>query len=167
MQVILLERVGRLGNMGDKVTVKDGYARNFLLPRSMAVRATAANLEQFETKRAALEAENAKKRADAVAVAAKHEGVSITIVRQASEDGKLYGSVTARDIEEALAAKGFVVARQQVVIAATIKTLGDYTVNVQLHPEVALPVAVSVARNTGQSAAAPAPAASAEDEAAA
>ena len=169
MQVILLERVGRLGNMGDKVTVKDGYARNFLLPRNKAVRATKANLEQFETKRAALEAENAAKRTQAQTDAKKYEGISLLLIRQASEDGKLYGSVALRDVEEELAAKGYTVSRQLINIAKPIKNTGTYTIGLQLHPEVEVPVTLKVARNeaaAAASAAAEAEAAKAEADAA-
>jgi large subunit ribosomal protein L9 len=153
MEIILLERVGRLGNIGDKVTVKNGYARNFLLPRNKAVRATKANLEQFEAQRAALEAQNAEKRATAQQDAKKFEGVSLTLIRPASEDGKLYGSVNVRDVQEALAAKGLEVSRLQVVIRNPIKNAGSYKVGVQLHPEVVVDVTVTVARNEASAAA--------------
>lgn len=147
MEVILLERVGRLGNLGDKVTVKDGYARNFLLPRSKAVRATKDNLAQFETKREAIAAENAKKRESAQMGSKKFEGLTLALVRASSEDGKLYGSVGARDIELELIAKGFEVSRQQLQLPTTIKNTGTYKIGVELHPEVIVPITLHVVRN--------------------
>ncbi len=147
MDVILLERVGRLGNLGDKVTVKDGYARNFLLPRNKAVRATKDNLAQFDAKREALAAENIKNR-DAAQVASKqYDGLSLALVRASSEDGKLYGSVGARDIEQELAAKGFTVSRQLIQLPTTIKNTGTYKIGIELHPEVIVQIKLNVVRN--------------------
>lgn len=152
MEVILLERVENLGQMGDIVNVKPGYARNFLLPRDKALRATAENKKIFETKRAQLEAENLKLRKDAEAVAAKMQGLSVVLTRQAGEAGQLYGSVNARDVATAIAAAGFTVNRTQVELAHPIKTLGLFNVTVDLHPEVSLPVVVNVARTEEEAA---------------
>lgn len=152
MEVILLERVENLGQMGDIVNVKPGYARNFLLPRDKALRATAENKKIFETKRAQLEAENLKLRKDAEAVAAKMQGLNVVLTRQAGEAGQLYGSVNARDVATAIAAAGFTVNRTQVELAHPIKTLGLFNVTVDLHPEVSLPVVVNVARTEEEAA---------------
>lgn len=147
MEVILLRRVEKLGQMGQVVRVKPGYARNFLLPQKMALRATKANMEVFEKRRADLEAQNLKAREEAGYVAQKMDGVSVVVIRQAGESGQLYGSVTARDVAEAVAAKGFRVERRQVEIAEPIKTLGIFKVRVALHPEVAVTATVNVARS--------------------
>jgi large subunit ribosomal protein L9 len=146
MQVILLERIGRLGQMGDIVTVKDGYARNFLLPQKKALRATEENKKRFESNRAQLEARNLELKKEAEAVAAKLEGQTFTAIRQAGDTGQLYGSVTARDIVEIVTAGGFSIDRRQVVLDKPIKTLGVHPVRVALHPEVIVGVSLNVAR---------------------
>ncbi len=146
MEVILLERMANLGQIGDVVKVKNGYGRNFLIPQSKALRATKENKEVFEAKRAAIEAENAAKRAAAQEEAKKFEGVSVEIVRQASDAGNLFGSVSPRDAEEALKAKGFKVSRQDILIKTPIKSLGEYTLTLALHAEVEVPFTVNVVR---------------------
>lgn len=147
MQVVLLERVEKLGQMGDVVTVKDGFARNFLLPRKKALRATKDNLVQFEAQRAQLEARNLEARAEAEKVQAKLEGLTITVLRQAGDTGQLYGSVTTRDIAEGVTAEGFSLNRNQVVLEHPIKSIGLHTIRVNLHPEVSTNVVVNVARS--------------------
>ncbi len=147
MDVILLERVEKLGRIGDVVRVKPGYARNFLLPRGKALRATEANRAKFEAQRAQLEEENAKRRAHAEAEARAIDGATFVLIRQASNAGALYGSVAARDLAEALAAIGHKVARQAIVLDRPIKTLGLHAVKVVLHPEVAVTVTANVARS--------------------
>ena len=147
VDVILLERVEKLGQMGEVVKVRPGYARNYLLPQKKALRATKENLAYFEKQRAQLEAQNLSRRADAEHVAKKLEGVSVVIVRQAGESGQLYGSVTARDIAEAVTQAGFTVSRSQVVLEKAIKTLGLYKQRVVLHPEVSVTVNVNVAQS--------------------
>lgn len=146
MQVILLERIGRLGQMGDIVNVKDGYARNFLLPQKKALRATAENIKRFESNRAQLEARNLELKKEAEAVAAKLDGQSFTAIRQAGDTGQLYGSVTARDIVEIVTAGGFSIDRRQVVLDKPIKTLGIHATRIALHPEVIVGVSLNVAR---------------------
>ena len=150
MDVILMERVGKLGHIGDTVRVKDGYARNFLLPRGKALRATEANKKKFEGRRADLEARNAELKRSASEVSDKLDGVSVVIVRQAGETGQLYGSVSARDIAEALTAAGHSVQRAHVAIQQPIKTLGLHRIPVHLHPEVEARVTVNVARSPEQ-----------------
>jgi large subunit ribosomal protein L9 len=145
VQVILLERIERLGQMGDVVNVKPGFARNFLLPQKKALRATKLNLEVFETRKAQLVADNLKRKEEAEAVAKKMAGLSVSMVRQAGESGQLYGSVNARDIAEAVEAAGFTINRAQVIIDKPIKTIGIHSVRVSLHPEVAVAVGLSVA----------------------
>ncbi|MGV6871307.1 50S ribosomal protein L9 [Pseudochelatococcus sp. B33] len=147
MEVILLERVARLGQIGDTVRVRDGYARNFLLPRGKALRATEANKQRFENQRAQLEARNLEQRKEAEAVGEKLDGQSFVLIRQAGESGVLYGSVATRDVAEALTAGGFTVNRQQIVLHTPIKTLGLHTVPVALHPEVEVSVTLNVARS--------------------
>jgi large subunit ribosomal protein L9 len=147
MEVILLERVAKLGQMGDVVKVKDGYARNFLLPRHKALRATEANKSKFAEQRAQLEANNLARKKDAEAVAAKLDGQSFTLIRQAGESGVLYGSVSARDLSDAITAGGFTVSRGQIALATPIKTLGMHKVSVVLHPEVSVSVSVNIARS--------------------
>jgi large subunit ribosomal protein L9 len=147
MEVILLERVAKLGQMGDTVRVRPGYARNFLLARGKALRATEENKGRFETQRAQLEARNLERRKDAEAVAEKLNGQSFVIIRQAGEGGVLYGSVSTRDLAEALSTGGFTVGREQIVLNAPIKTLGLHTVPVALHPEVEVTVTINVARS--------------------
>lgn len=151
MEVILLERVGRLGTVGDVVKVKDGYGRNYLLPQKKALRATKESKAVFEAKRAEIEAANAASRKDAEKHAAKLEGISVKLVRQASEDGKLYGSVTVRDIAEAVQEQGHKLDRRQFVLGATIKSTGSYNAKIILHPEVVLNLRVDVVRNEADS----------------
>ena len=145
VEVILLERIERLGQMGDVVRVKPGFARNFLLPKKKALRATKDNLKSFEARKAHLVAENLERREEAQKVAGKMGNVRISIVRQAGESGQLYGSVSGRDIAESLEASGYQVGRTQVVIDRPIKTTGVHSVRVTLHPEVQITVTVSVA----------------------
>jgi large subunit ribosomal protein L9 len=147
MDVILLERVEKLGQMGDLVRVKDGFARNFLLPRGKALRATEDNKKRFEAQKAELEARNLERKSEAEAVGKKLDGESIVIIRQAGESGQLYGSVAARDIAEALSEKGFHVDKHQVILDKPVKTLGLFDQRVQLHPEVIATVTVNVARS--------------------
>lgn len=147
MKVILMERVEKLGQMGDVVTVKPGFARNFLLPREKALRATKTNLERFEKQRAQLEAHNLERRTEAEQLAAKMGDVSVILIRQASDAGQLYGSVNARDIAEAVTAEGFTVERRQIALDRPIKALGIHPVRVQLHPEVDVTVKANVARS--------------------
>ncbi len=147
MEVILLERIENLGQMGDTVNVKPGFARNFLLPQKKALRATDDNKARFETERAQLEADNLKRKKDAEAVAAKADDLSVILVRQAGDAGQLYGSVTARDIGEAVTEAGFTVDRHQVVLDKPIKTLGLHPIRIDLHPEVSITVTVNVARS--------------------
>jgi large subunit ribosomal protein L9 len=147
MEVILLERVAKLGQMGETVKVRDGFARNFLLPRGKALRATKGNKERFEAQRAQLEARNLERRKDAEAVSQKLNGQSFTVIRQAGETGVLYGSVSTRDLAELITQGGFSVNRDQVVLNAPIKTLGLHAVPVVLHPEVDVSVTINVARS--------------------
>jgi large subunit ribosomal protein L9 len=147
MEVILLQRVEKLGQMGDVVSVKPGHARNRLLPQGMALRATKANLAVFEAQKAQLEADNLDRRKDAEAVAANMGELAVTLVRQASDVGQLYGSVTARDIANAVTEAGYTVARTQVVLDQPIKNLGLHQVKINLHPEVAIEVTANVARS--------------------
>ncbi|MFO1148699.1 MAG: 50S ribosomal protein L9 [Alsobacter sp.] len=147
MEVILLERVAKLGQMGEVVRVKDGFARNFLLPRGKALRATTENKAKFETQRAQLEARNLAAKGEAHAVGEKLDGQSFVIIRQAGEMGQLYGSVATRDIAEAIEAGGFTVSRQQIVLNTPIKTIGLHKVPVHLHSEVEVTVTVNVARS--------------------
>ena len=147
VELILLQRVDKLGQMGDVVKVKPGYARNFLLPEKKAIRASKANVAQFADQRAQLEAQNLKRREEAERVAERVGGLSVVIIRQAGESGSLYGSVTPRDISDACTAGGLTVNRQQVILPAPIKTLGLTEVRVVLHPEVSIPVTVNVARS--------------------
>lgn len=147
MQVILLQRVGRIGQMGDVVNVKDGFARNFLLPQKKALRATKENLAKFEGQRAQLEANNLALKKEAEAVAAKLDGQSFVTIRSAGDTGQLYGSVSPRDISEVVTAGGFTIDRNQVVVDKPIKTLGLHSAKVQLHPEVLVSVQINVARS--------------------
>ena len=147
MQIILLERVEKLGQMGDLVTVKPGYARNFLLPQGKAMRANKANLERFEAEKAQREADNLERRGEAETEAKKMSGLAISMVRAASEMGQLFGSVTSRDIAEGVTEAGFTIQRSQVVMDKSIKTLGLHDIRVTLHPEVAVTVVVNVARS--------------------
>jgi large subunit ribosomal protein L9 len=145
MDVILLERIESLGQMGDVVKVKPGYARNFLLPQKKALRATKENREFFDKQRAQLEAQNLQRRSDAQAVSTKMDNLSVIVIRQAGEFGQLYGSVTTRDIAAAVTAAGFTVNRQQVHLDQPIKTLGLHKARVALHPEVSITATVNVA----------------------
>ncbi|MBV1702481.1 MAG: 50S ribosomal protein L9 [Hyphomicrobiales bacterium] len=147
MEVILLERVAKLGHMGEKVRVKDGYARNFLLPRNKALRATEANMKRFEGQRAELEARNAVLKSQAEQSAEKLNGQTFAIIRQAGETGQLYGSVSSRDIAETIVAGGFSATRNQVALSNPIKAIGMHTVAVFLHPEVDVTITVNVARS--------------------
>lgn len=147
MQVILLERVAKLGQMGETVRVKDGYARNFLLPRGKALRATAANKERFEHQKVELEARNLERRSEAEKVGEKLAGKSFIIIRQAGETGVMYGSVSTRDLAELVTAEGFRVGREQFVLNKPVKTLGLHTIPVSLHPEVEVEVTLNVARS--------------------
>lgn len=147
MQIILLERVEKLGQMGDVVTVRPGYARNFLLPRQKALRATKENLAHFEAQRTQLEAENLKLKEEAQQVAAKLNGLKIVLIRQAGEAGQLYGSVSARDIAGAVTEAGFTIDRSQVRLNTVIKSLGLHKIAIALHPEVSVTVAVNAARS--------------------
>lgn len=147
MQVILLERIEKLGQMGDIVSVRDGYARNYLVPQRRAMRATKSNLAEFEQRRVHLEAANLERRRDAEAAATRVEGRSVTILRQAGEGGQLYGSVSARDVAEAFVEDGVSLERRQVRLDAPIKTLGIHQVRIALHPEVDVQVSVNVARS--------------------
>lgn len=146
MQVILLERIGRLGQMGDVVNVKDGYARNFLLPQKKALRASDENLAKFEKNRSQLEARNLELKKEAEAVAAKLSGQSFVVIRQAGDTGQLYGSATPRDIADIVTAGGFTVDRRQIVLDRPIKTLGVHPIRIALHPEVIVQVSLNVAR---------------------
>ena len=147
MEVILLERVAKLGQMGETVRVKDGFARNFLLPKGKALRATKANKERFEGMRKDLEAKNLENRGEAQKVADKLNGQTFVALRQASEGGQLYGSVSARDIADLVTAGGFAISRSQVALNAPIKMIGRPKVEIALHPEVEVNVSMVVARN--------------------
>ena len=148
MDIVLLERIDKLGNMGDVVAVRPGYARNFLLPRGKALRATRDNIARFEAERAGREASNLERRDGASALKEKMEGVHVTLIRQAADNLQLYGSVKARDIADGLAAMGFPVDRRTVVLDRPIKTLGLFEVTTLLHPEVSATVIANVARTT-------------------
>jgi large subunit ribosomal protein L9 len=147
MELILLQRIEKLGQMGDVVRVKPGYARNYLLPQKRALRATKANLAEFETQRAQLEAQNLRRREEAERLLERMEGLTVVIIRQAGESGSLYGSVSARDIAEACTGAGLTTHRSQVLLEQPIKTLGLTRVRLALHPEVSLAVTVNVARS--------------------
>ena len=146
MEVILLERVSKLGQIGDTVKVKDGFARNFLLPNGKALRATEANKKKFEGMKAQIQAQNLERKSEAEAVAKKVDGKSVILVRQAGETGQLYGSVSTRDIADALTKDGTTVERRQIVLNAPIKTIGLHVLPVALHPEVEVKITVNVAR---------------------
>ncbi|GAB6966521.1 50S ribosomal protein L9 [Komagataeibacter kakiaceti JCM 25156] len=147
VELILLQRVEKLGQMGEIVTVKPGYARNFLLPQGKAIRANAHNRERFERERVQLEAQNLKNREEAERLSERMHGLSVILIRQAGDSGSLYGSVTTRDIAEAATKAGLTITRNQVVLPEPIKQLGLYDVRVALHPEVAMQVTVNVARS--------------------
>lgn len=147
MEVILMERIEKLGQMGDVVSVKPGYARNYLLPQKKALRATKGNMARFEQERVHLEADNLKRREEAERVVKDLEGLTVTLVRQAGEGGQLYGSVNGRDIADAVSEAGITIDRKQVALIAVIKTLGLHSVRVQLHPEVSVDITANVARS--------------------
>ena len=150
MEVILLERVDKLGNMGDVVSVKPGFGRNFLLPQGKALRSNKANLAKFEAQRSALEARNADQRAEAQAEADKIDGHQFVVIRQASETGALYGSVSTRDVADQLKTEGFPVERKQIQLEQPIKELGLHDIVVVLHPEVSATVVANVARSADE-----------------
>ena len=152
MEIILLERIENLGQMGDLVTVKPGYARNYLLPQGKALRATAENKARFDTERAQLEAENLARKGEAEAVAKKMEGLSVTLIRAASEMGQLYGSASSRDIAIAVSEAGYTITRNQVDLNAAMKTLGLFDIRIILHPEVSLDIKVNIARSEDEAA---------------
>ncbi len=147
VELILLERVEKVGQMGQLVNVKPGFARNYLLPQKKALRATKENIAYFESQRAQLEATNLHRRGEATQVGEKLEGLSVVIVRQAGESGQLYGSVSARDIAEAVTAAGFTVEKRQIVLDRPIKNLGIHPLRVALHPEVSVTVSANVAQS--------------------
>lgn len=146
MEVILLQRVGKLGQMGETVRVKDGFARNFLLPKKKALRATKANRDYFQTQKAQLEARNLERRSEAQKVAEKLEGKTFMLLRQAGDRGQLYGSVSPRDISDAISTGGFSISRTQVPLDHAIKSIGLHPIGVVLHPEVRVKVTINVAR---------------------
>jgi large subunit ribosomal protein L9 len=148
IELILLERVEKLGQMGQLVKVKPGFARNFLLPQKKAMRATKENLAYFESQRAQLEANNLQRKTEAGEVGGKLEGLTVVIIRQAGESGQLYGSVSARDIADAVTEAGFTIERQQVVLDRPIKTLGLHQLKIVLHPEVSVTIVANVAQST-------------------
>lgn len=150
MQIILLERIEKLGQMGDLVNVKPGYARNYLLPKGKALRANKANMERFESERTQREAENLAKRSEAETEAKKMDGLAVSMVRAASEMGQLFGSVTSRDIADAVSEAGFTINRSQVVMDRSIKTLGLTDTRIRLHPEVSVFVTVNIARSLAE-----------------
>ncbi|MEK9899288.1 MAG: 50S ribosomal protein L9 [Rhodospirillaceae bacterium] len=152
MDVILLERIEKLGQMGDVVTVKPGYARNFLLPQKKALRATDENRLHFESQRAQLEAENLKKRQEAEAVASKIKDLDVILIRQAGDSGQLYGSVSARDISDSVTELGVTIGRGQVLLDRAIKELGLHPIRISLHPEVSVELTVNVARTEDEAA---------------
>lgn len=147
VELILLERVEKLGQMGQRVNVKPGFARNYLLPQKKALRATKENLAYFESQRAQLEASNLERKSEATEIGAKLEGLSVVIVRQAGESGQLYGSVSARDVGDAVTKAGFTVEKRQVVLDRPIKNLGLHRVRVVLHPEVAVTITANIAQS--------------------
>ena len=147
VDLILLERVEKLGQMGQVVKVKPGFARNYLLPQKKALRATKENLAYFESQRAQLEANNLHRKSEATEVGGKLEGLSVIVVRQAGESGQLYGSVSAKDIAEAVSRAGFTIEKRQVVLERPIKSLGLHSVRIMLHPEVSVAITANVARS--------------------
>ena len=152
MQVILLQRVAKLGQMGEVVKVKDGFARNYLLPQGKALRANESNIKSFEARKAQLEATNLETRKEAEAVAATLDGQTFVVIRSASDSGALYGSVTNRDAADAATAAGFTVGRGQIVLDKPIKDLGIHSVSVVLHPEVSVRISLNVARSVEEAA---------------
>lgn len=147
MEVILLEKVGRLGSIGDVVTVKNGYAHNYLLPQKKALRKTKDNMAYFEAKKADFEARNQKLKAEAEALAKELEGLSVIVVRQAAETGQLYGSVTARDIHDAIHEAGYKIARSQIVLNQPFKNIGLFDIQLSLHPDVTQTIRLNIARS--------------------
>lgn len=147
MEVILLERIEKLGQMGDIVKVKPGFARNYLLPQAKALRSNKENLALFESRKVQLEAANLKRKEEAEQISAKMEGLNLVIVRQAAETGQLYGSVTGRDIRDAIREAGFTIERRQIVLDQPLKEIGSYNIRVVLHPDVSRMVGVMVARS--------------------
>ena len=147
VDLILLERVEKLGQMGQRVKVKPGFARNYLLPQKKALRATKENLAYFESQRAQLEANNLHRKSEATEIGAKLEGLSVILVRQAGEGGQLYGSVSVRDIAEAVSGAGFTIEKRQVVLERPIKNLGLHLLSIVLHPEVSVAITANVARS--------------------
>ena len=147
VDLVLLERVEKLGQMGQIVKVKPGFARNYLLPQKKALRATKENLAYFESQRAQLEANNLHRRSEATEIGGKLEGLSVVVVRQAGESGQLYGSVSARDIADAVTEAGFTIEKGQVVLERPIKSLGLHSVRISLHPEVSVAITANVARS--------------------
>jgi large subunit ribosomal protein L9 len=150
MEVILLERVAKLGQMGDVVRVKDGFARNFLLPKGKALRATKENRSRFESMKVELEGRNLTQKSEAEKIGQKLDGQSFTVLRQAAEGGQLYGSVSPRDLAALVAEKGFTVSRAQIALNAPIKTIGLHKVPIVLHPEVEVTIGVTIARNADE-----------------
>lgn len=150
MDVILLERMENLGQMGDTVTVKNGYARNYLLPQQKALRATKDNVAYFETQRQQLEAQDLKRKQDAEKVAKKLEGFEVVLIRQAGDTGQLYGSVRSRDIQEAMIEKGVTVERSQIAINTPIKTIGIFPISVSLHADVSVEIKVNIAKSDAE-----------------
>src|SRR3979490_2031301 len=150
MEVILLERVAKLGQMGDVVRVKDGFARNFLLPKGKALRATKDNRSRFDHMKVELEARNLEQKGEAEKIAQKLDGQSFTVLRQAAEGGQLYGSVSPRDLVRLIVGKGFAIERSQIVLNVPIKMIGTYKVPVTLHPEVEVTVSLTVARSADE-----------------
>jgi large subunit ribosomal protein L9 len=150
MQIILLERIEKLGQMGDLANVKTGYARNFLIPQGKALRANKANLERFEVERTQREASNLERRKDAETESGKMQGLSVSMVRAASEMGQLFGSVTSRDIADAISEAGFTITRNQVIMDRSIKSLGLTEARIHLHPEVSVTVIVNIARSLAE-----------------
>src|SRR5262249_55918603 len=147
VDLILLERVEKLGQMGQRVKVKPGFARNYLLPQKKAMRATKENLAYFESRRAQLEANNLHRKSEATEIGAKLEGLSVILVRQAGESGQLYGSVSVRDIADAVSGAGFTIEKSQVVLERPIKSLGLHSLRIVLHPEVSVGITANVARS--------------------
>ncbi len=150
MEVILLEKINRLGGMGDSVKVKDGFARNYLIPQGKALRSTKSNLALFETQRAEIAARNDQRKAEAMQLAVKMKDVKVELVRAASDEGKLYGSITVRDIGHALEAQGFDIPRQNLLLETTIRTVGKYEARILLHPEVEFKLPLRVGRNESE-----------------
>ena len=152
MEVILLERIESLGQIGDVVSVKPGFARNFLLPRKKALRATEDNRKRFEAQRAQIEANNLKRRQEAEAIKGRVDGIKVVIIRQASETGQLFGSVAPRDIAESVTKAGFTLDRRQVILDRPIKALGLHNVRIALHPEVVVSIVANVAKSEDEAA---------------